>query len=148
MAGKKASVGIQQLIDRTAGPNVEAKVVVDQIYAKFQHESLDLRHPRGGRAKFLEFPLFENRDAWIEEFAVGLLNARTSAANRWGGLGRKLVRRVAVEAPIEFGDLRQSGALTVKEGGSVIIDEPAIQRRLTEEEIDAKKMLSMERKRS
>lgn len=45
------------------------KVVVDQIYAKYQHEDLALKHPRGGQAKYLTTPLFLNRFAYLTEVA-------------------------------------------------------------------------------
>lgn len=134
---KKAVEGIQDLIDRTGGPKVKATVTVDQIYAQNQHETLYFRHPRGGMAKYLETPLFAEHPKWIEEFANRVLRS-SSAAREWGGVGRKLVKAVTKTAPVEFGDLRRSGALEVREGASVVVNEPAPQKRLSEAERDAK----------
>lgn len=137
--GKRAVDGIQQLIQRTTGGAVKATVTVDQPYAQDQHETLFYRHPRGGRAKFLEGPLFENHREWIEGFAKRLLNARLDAARLWGDeCGVPLKNAVAKNAPVEFGDLKMSAGLVVREGASVVRDEPPAQQRLTEAELDAK----------
>lgn len=142
MAVRKASQGIKLLRERTGGARVKAKVVVDQVYAEYQHEALEFRHPRGGRAKYLEGPLFEGFAGSIEEFAMGLLRVEEeTAGRRWAGTGRDLVRAVGTEAPIEFGDLRRSASLTVTEGRSIIVDEPAAQRRLTDLELHAKDIM-------
>lgn len=136
---KRASEGIAQLIERTCGPRVEATVTVDQVYAHYQHEGLEFKHPRGGRAKYLELPLFEHRDQWLGTFAAKFLRARENVARMWAAPGRSLVAQVAREAPLEFGDLRQSAGLKVTEGGVVVVEEPPIQRRLTEDEIRLKR---------
>jgi len=139
MATRKASEGMKILRERTCGPMVTASVIVDQIYAQYQHEGLEFRHPRGGRAKYLEGPLFERYPESVEEFALGLLRVEEeTAGRRWAATGRELVRAVGTEAPLEFGDLRRSAALTVREGTKVIVDEPALQRRLTDAETHAK----------
>lgn len=138
MARKKASVGIQQLLDRTGGAKLRATVEVDQPYAQDQHETLFYRHPRGGQAKFLEEPLMSKHPQWLQKFASSLLNARRDASALWAETGRSLVREVEKNAPREFGDLRNSGALTVREGSSIVVSEPAKQPRLSEAELDAK----------
>lgn len=138
MAARKASQGIRLLRQRTGGARVKARVVVDQVYAKFQHESLDLRHPNGGRAKYLEGPLFEGYPASMAEFAEGLLRVEEeTAGRRWASTGRSLVRGVRENAPDEYGALRRSAALTVTEGRSVIVEEPAEVHRLSEAELRA-----------
>jgi hypothetical protein len=142
MAARKASEGIKLLRERTAGPKVVNTVVVDQVYAKYQHESLDFRHPRGGRAKYLEAPLYEGFYDSITEFSVGLLRVEEeTAGRRWAGTGRALVRAVGTEAPLEFGDLRRSAGLTTREGSKIIVEEPASQPRLSDLELDAKKRM-------
>lgn len=135
---RRALDGIQDLIDRTAGPTIRATVTVDQPYAQDQHETLYYRHPRGGRAKYLEGPLFENHREWIQRFADKLLNQDTTAEREWAQVGRELKREVPLNAPVEFGDLRQSAALLVKAGSKVVADEPAMQGRLSDPELDAK----------
>lgn len=135
---RPASEGIQDLIDRTAGPPIQSRVTVDQIYAQDQHETMYYRHPRGGGPKYLEGPLFAQHPKWIQEFANGLLREGSDAERGWGGVGRSLVNQLPKSAPVEFGDLRQSGSLTVRAGSRVVISEPAKQKRLSEAELDAK----------
>lgn len=135
---RKASVGIQDLIDRTTGPKVKATVTVNQPYAQDQHETLYYRHPRGGQAKYLEEPLFTKHPQWLQRFADRLLMRGKDAATEWGGVGRALKNEVPKTAPVEFGDLRRSAGLTVTEGGNMVIEEPPAQDRLTDPELDAK----------
>lgn len=136
---KRAEDGIQQLIQRTTGGKVTATVTVDQPYAQDQHETLYYRHPRGGRAKFLEAPLFESHVGWIQNFADRVLNARLDASRLWGDeCGVPLRNAVGKNAPVEFGDLKLSAGLVVREGSSVVRDEPPAQQRLTDAELDAK----------
>lgn len=142
MAIRKASQGIKLLRERTGGARVKARVVVDQVYAEYQHEALEFRHPRGGRAKYLEGPLFEGFARSIEEFALGLLRVEEeTAGRRWADTGRALVHDVGTEAPLEFGDLRRSAGLTVTEGRRVVVEEPPLQRRLTDQELHAKDIM-------
>lgn len=138
MARKRAVDGIQELIGRTGGPKVKATVTINQPYAQDQHETLYYRHPRGGRAKFLEAPLMESHRSWIQKFADDLLKPRRDAALGWGGVGRELAKAAGKNAPIEFGDLRQSAGLLVREGTRTVLDEPPKQGRLSEQELDAK----------
>lgn len=49
------------------------KVTVDQVYAHYQHERLDLKHPRGGMARYLTVPLFHNRNAFLTLVAETIL---------------------------------------------------------------------------
>lgn len=134
----KASERIQELRERTAGPRVKAVVTVNQPYAQDQHETLHYRHASGGQAKYLEQPLLSGHKPWIQDFANDLLNSPKSAAEEWGGVGRELKGEVSKKAPIDFGDLRNSAGLVVKEGSSVVIVEPPKQPRLSEAELDAK----------
>lgn len=134
---RSASQGIRDLIRRTGGRDVQATVLVDQPYAQDQHETLYYRHPRGGRAKYLEAPLMESHRGWIQDFASDLLYG-ADAARGWGGVGRELRDAVGKNAPVEFGDLKQSAGLLVRDGTTVVVNEPAPQQRLTESELDAK----------
>lgn len=136
---RAASRGIQQLIDNTGGPDIKASVVVDQVYAELQHEALEFRHPRGGRAKYLESPMFEGHRNWIQAFAEHLLLKQGTAERRWAvHVGRPLRDVVKKNAPVEFGDLRQSASLRVTAGGTVVLDEPAEQPRLSDASLEAK----------
>ena len=136
---RRAVDGIQQLIDRTGGGAIQSQVVVDQVYAQVQHEALEFRHPRGGQAKYLETGLFSGYAGWMEKFAVRVLNARTDADKIWHDeVGKGLKGTVPKLAPVEFGDLRQSAALTTSVSGRPVFVEPAAQPRLTDWELEGK----------
>lgn len=136
MAGMRASEGIQKLIDMTGGPRVVATVTVDQVYAADQHETLYYKHPRGGRAKYLEAPMFEEYAGWLQNFADHLLLKQGTAERRWAEhVGRPLKAVVAKNAPRALSDLRRSAALVVKAGSAIILDEPPLQHRLSREEL-------------
>lgn len=138
---RRAVDGIQRLIEQTAGPKVTATCTVDQVYAEYQHEAFEFRHPRGGRAKYLEAPLYEEHGGWMEQVAIGLLTTfeEKSTAHLWGDvMGDGMRDAVKHNAPDEFGDLRKSAAIKVKEGSKIIIDRPPEVRRLTDEELEQK----------
>ena len=135
---ERAIDGIQDLIDRTGGPTIKATVEVNQPYAQDQHETLYYRHPRGGKAKYLETPLFEKHPEWLQEFANRLLRRGADTEKEWAKVGRALKNEVPETAPMEFGDLRRSAGLVVKSGGSLVVEEPPLQGRLSEQELDAK----------
>lgn len=43
-----------------------AEVGFNTVYAVRQHEDLTYRHPQGGKAKYLEDPLKENLDRYVQ----------------------------------------------------------------------------------
>lgn len=137
----RASVRIGQLIKRTAGPDIVATIVVDQVYAEIQHEALEFRHPQGGQAKYLEEPLHTGSPGRLRDVARGLLDEDETALGLWASAGRDVVQGVRTNAPREFGDLMESASLSVEVGGAQRVFEPAKQRRLTEQELDAKDIM-------
>ena len=65
---------IDVLAEQVGGSFCVGKVIVDQIYALYQHEDLSLRHTHGGQAKYLYTPLFLNRWAYLQQVADTCLN--------------------------------------------------------------------------
>lgn len=51
------------------------KVGYDLPYAIVQHERLDFRHPRGGKAKYLEDPFEENKGKYEKYIGEAIRNA-------------------------------------------------------------------------
>lgn len=49
---------------KETGDKMETMIGYDLPYAKRQHEHLEYRHPRGGKAKFLEDPFNANKDKY------------------------------------------------------------------------------------
>ena len=115
---------------------VEGKVIVDQVYAKYQHERLDLRHPGGGGPKYLGGPLLIQFREYYDRIADHVLDAGPVApmiANV-----EDLSLQVFENAPFEFGDLRASGHPVVKDNGAVVYDRAPNCHRLSREELRAK----------
>lgn len=132
------------LSERIGGEFVVGKVVVDQVYAQYIHEDLNLHHPRGGGAKYLSRPLNENYRAYFQQVAdtvledggvSGMEAAVTSLAGEGG---------VKTHAPSLFGELRSSGhpivyspSPTPLGDGPVKFDRPPDAERLTEAQLRA-----------
>jgi len=65
---------MNELAEKVGSGFCVGKVVVDQVYAQYIHESLDLRHPHGGGAQYLSKPLFLNRFSYLAEVAKTCLD--------------------------------------------------------------------------
>lgn len=118
------------------GQRLAGVCTVDQRYALIQHEELSYRHPRGGRAKYLEAPLFDHYRDYLGDYAKTVLANGGQPAMRRSM--EHLSDQVEILAPVEFADLRKSGHPTVTLGGRTVYDRPPKQRRLTDEELRAK----------
>lgn len=124
---------ISELSELVGGGDLVGKVVVDQVYAKYQHERLDLKHPSGGQVKYLEDPLYAKADSYLSDIADVVLEG--GAANAMTQAMEDLAGAVEKAAPVDLGNLRESGAPSVTDDGSVHYDRPPVQRRLTEAEL-------------
>lgn len=120
--------------------NLTMKVKIDQVYARYQHERLDLRHPRGGQAKYLQAPLFAEHPKYYQRMANNLY--------RVGGLRRAMIynveslgRSARRLAPVEMGDLRNSANMKVYDRGRITFDKGPVQHRLTKAEERVKSRL-------
>ena len=118
---------------------LRGSVEVDQVYARYQHEGLDLRHPQGGQAKYLESPLYEKHRDYYQRLAEHVLD---------GGLSQAMIENVESlslevydKAPFEFGDLKASGHPTVTRDGAILYDRAPMQARLTDQQLRAKHKL-------
>jgi hypothetical protein len=125
-------------LDRIVGHGtLEIKCVVDQVYAKYQHESLDLRHPRGGGGKFLTRTLFAEYRGIYRGLARDALRPRGLVSAAIVG-SEKLSKGVYKNAPHEFNDLRNSGHPTVKDAGRFVYNRPPVVKRLSKSQLKAK----------
>jgi hypothetical protein len=125
-----------ELAEMVGDGHLVAKVEVDQVYAKVQHEALDFNHPRGGQAKYLEQPWEGHATDFARRFAKALLEP--------GGLQEEAraiaedgVTMVHDHAPVEFDNLRRSGHPTVTDNGDVVYDRPPEVHRLSKTELAA-----------
>lgn len=122
-----------------APETLRGQVTVDQVYAHYQHEHLEFHHPRGGRALYLQAPLYDHFRDYLEAISRTVLQ---------DGGRREMIRsmehlsdEVETNAPREFGDLMRSGHPEVKQGERVIYDRDPKQHRLTEAELRIKDRL-------
>lgn len=135
----KFDTRMAQLAERVGEGTLRGAVEVDQIYARYQHEGLDLRHPEGGQAKYLEQPLYGQHRDYVQRLADHVLD---------GGLVEAMIDNmeslsleVYDKAPFEFGDLKASGHPTVLDGDRPAYDRPPNVHRLTKPELRAKAQL-------
>lgn len=108
---------------------------VDQVYAKYHHERLDLHHPRGGGPKYLEQPLMASYQAYLQRIANALLDEGTSPEQAMIDSMEALNGAMSAAAPIEFNNLRRSGNPRVYSNGRKVYDRPAWQKRLTKTQL-------------
>lgn len=128
---------IEDLKRMVGGPSkLEGKVVADQVYAQYQHETLDLSHPRGGGSKFLTKSLVQNRDNILRNLARNVLDGKVESAMATGM--ENVATAMYKNAPHEFHDLRNSAHPTVKSGGRFVYNRPPNVRRLTKTQRRAK----------
>ena len=121
---------------------LSGSVEMDQVYAHFQHERLDLHHPRGGGPKYLERPLFEHFHDYLAEIARTYLDdggERAMARSM-----EHLSDSAELAAPWEFGDLMHSGHPEAGRGMRTVYDRPPKRHRLTRPELRAKAALRLD----
>jgi len=116
-------------------------VTVDQVYAHYQHERMELRHPRGGQAKYLERPLLDHYREYLDDYARAVL--KDGGQRAIGDAADRLSGEVELHAPREWGDLMLSGHPHAEQGGRVVHDRPPKAARLTETELRAKSKATM-----
>ena len=130
--------GIERLKAAVGEGNLKGSVEVDQVYAHYQHENPEFEHPRGGKPYYLRDPLFAKADEYMEKLArraitdTGSELKEAMAANM-----EDLSDQVAIQAPIEFGNLKESGHPKVESDGVTVYDRPPHSPRLSKEEIRA-----------
>jgi hypothetical protein len=122
-----------------SGERLRGSVTIDQAYAHYQHERLDLHHPRGGGPLYLTRPLFEHAGDYLAAIARTYLDdgGRREMARSM----EHLSDAAELAAPWEFGDLIHSGHPQVHAGEELVYDRPPKRHRLTEAELRAKSRL-------
>jgi hypothetical protein len=123
------------------GQRLTGTCTVDQVYAHFQSERLDLHHPRGGGPKFLERPLMQHYRDYLDDYAKTVLHDGGQPAMKRSV--EHLSDAVETTAPREWGDLLKSGHPSVEQGGRTIYDRAPKAARLSKEELKAKSRATM-----
>lgn len=126
---------IAELLAKVGTGDLTGRVEVNQVYAQYQHEGLDLNHPHGGQAKYLEQPLMDKVSDYLQGIADDLLTA--GPVDPMISAMEDLSGQVEKTAPVDLGNLRESGHPTVTDGADTVYDRPPVQRRLTEDELRA-----------
>lgn len=129
--------GIDRLKERVGHGKLKGSVVVDQVYAFYQHEHPEFKHPDGGKPYYLRDPLFEGADGHMQKLARKVLEPG-GPAEGMRDVVEDLCRSVYEQAPLEFGDLKGSGHPKVTSAGAVVYDRPPNVGRLSEEELRIK----------
>lgn len=128
--------GVPDLLDRVGDGLLRGRLKDDQVYAQYQHERLDLKHPRGGKARYLADPLMAEHQQYYAHMAEnalepdGLLQAMIDAVQSLNG-------SMSQQAPVDLNNLRRSGTESVWDNGQLAYRKPAEQKRLSREELNA-----------
>lgn len=130
--------GLDRLNEHVGTGRLKGSCRVNQVYAKYQHERADLRHPDGGQAFYLRDPLFSTMDESMQELASKAFESDGGLKGGMKDWAEKMSRKVFELAPLEFGDLKASGHPKVEDNGATIYDRPPNMHRLSEEELRIK----------
>jgi hypothetical protein len=125
--------GWRRVRDQVGSGWLTGKLVVDQVYAKYQHERLDLAHPHGGGAKYLERPLQSNHADYWRRIAAEMLDG--DPIQGMIDVMESLNTAMSSAAPVDVNNLRRSGSPRVFDNGREVYNRPPWQRRLSDEEL-------------
>lgn len=130
----------EKLQERIGSGKIQAGVRVDQIYAQYQHERMDLKHYGMGGPKFLSRALAGNHVKWLEQIArhlyspLGVEHWMIRIADNMSSESKK-------NTPVFLSDLRKSHEARVKVGGRFVYRAGAVRPRLHKSELRAKARL-------
>lgn len=125
--------GCRQLQLRVGTGILEGEVIVDQIYAAYQHEITWLDHPRGGGPHYLRNPLLAHAPSYLQFLADRVLDgnlAMTMAANM-EHLSEQLKETAPVDEDPNLILLRTSGNPIVRDNGAEVYNRPPVSPRET-----------------
>lgn len=126
----------RMLMDNIGGGRLVGSIILDQVYAKYQHERVDLAHPRGGGPKYLTHALESGAPPALAALARAVLRGDLNIA--MSRQMENIAKRIPALAPTEFGDLDKSAHVRVIDRGAVVYDRPG-KPRLSEAQIEAKR---------
>lgn len=131
---------ISELIDAVGDGPIQGKVEYDQIYAHYQHEGLDFKHPQGGEAEYLRRPALGNVNSYMHRLAEEAVTEQGSRLTEGMiEVTEDLAQESERRAPFEFGALRGSSHPSVESNGEVVYDRPPENPRLSEAELKARR---------
>lgn len=144
MSERRFVDSMDSLIRQMPKSGVKGRIVVDQIYAHYQHSGLDFHHPQGGEALFITTPLFQKGERYLRSVGAHVVDAagRVGLEDAMQDVVEDLSDEVYLRAPREFHDLRESGNPIVESDGVEVYNRPAHVGRLSEVELRMKSRLS------
>lgn len=131
--------GIDKMLEDCPDESVTGHLVVDQVYAHYQHAHPEFHHPDGGQAFYLSEPLFVKVRGYMAHLGAKAVTPDGCAVE--DGMVdnmEDLSWEVYERAPWEFGDLRASGHPIVEVDGKTAYDRPPKVHRLSAEELKIK----------
>jgi hypothetical protein len=130
---------IDDLIDQIGTGRLVGRVEFNQVYAHYQHEGTEFKHPRGGKSHYLRDPLYDDLDKHMAKLAERLITPDGSQIRHaMVDVVENLAAAAAIQAPREYGDLERSDHPSVLDEGEVIYDRPPHTPRLTEAQLRLK----------
>lgn len=126
--------GVPEILDRVGDGKLSGKLTIDQVYARYQHERLDLRHPRGGKARYLADPLMAGFRSYYERMARDLLQPE-GLRNAMIDSMESLMNSSQMETPVELDNLRRSSRRVVRDQNAVVSVKGPDQGRLSDEDL-------------
>ena len=127
---------IRELSDAVGHGKITGRLTVDQAYAQYQHETIELKHPRGGTAHYLRDPLYKNMDEYLRHIAAKTITPNGSEIHKgMEDVVEDLSEMVFDNAPRDLWVLRQSGHPQVSDDNIVVYDRAPHARRLSNEEL-------------
>lgn len=132
---------IDELLELVGDGKLVSHVEVDQIYARYQHEGLDLIHPEGGKARYLADPLYSKYREYLQGLADHVLDEHDPVMQEAKKIAEDLSQQVYEHAPFEFGDLKASGHPSVYSDDELVYDRPPMVGRLSKEDLKHKSWL-------
>lgn len=125
--------GWRRVLLQVGEGSLVGKLVVDQVYAKYQHERTDLVHPRGGGPGFLRNPFFASYQDYLARVAKAFLDG--DPEREMANCMEALNSRVSAASPVLYSNLRRSGNPRVYSRGRKVYDRQPWQRRLSAQEL-------------
>jgi hypothetical protein len=98
---------------------VRAEISFNTVYAAYQHEHVELHHPRGGNAKYLEGPVKQYSGMMAEYISARVRTALSTGRPRDGEGAAEMIARETEEAVGAFAEIVGGQAVAeapIKEG--------------------------------
>ena len=137
MSGTFVTTGWRRVLLQVGEGHLTGKLIVDQVYAKYQHERGDLVHPRGGQVHYLREALQARYGNYLRKVAKAFISGDPEAA--MAECMENLSRATAMRTPRLYGNLKGSGHPQVFSRGRKVYDRAPVVPRLSEAALRAQR---------